>query len=114
VDDDVGGPYPSPSRDVLRDALRPLGVGEAGKGEAGRTWLAVFCDPRGWKDRAGLSRRSREAVAEAAPDAEMVLLFGHPRLVADVPGHAPVLCAWGGEALMQEAAGSMAARLSSP
>jgi len=34
----------------------------------------------------------------------VVVLFGHPRLAMEVPGASPVLAAWGGESLMQEAA----------
>lgn len=114
VDDDVGGPYPPPSRTPLRRELDRLGVEDgAEKGRGRRTWLAVFCDPRGWKGRAGLSPQSRRAVSRAAPDAELVLLFGHPRLAAEIPGRAPILGAWGGEALMQEAAARMAAAVSS-
>lgn len=110
VDDDLGGPYPPPSRDPLVKGLRRRGVRvnrargtDTGPGGEARSWLAVFCDPRGWKGRAGLSAASRRSVAARAPDAELVLLFGHPRLAEDIPGGAPVLCAWGGDELMQEA-----------
>jgi hypothetical protein len=34
----------------------------------------------------------------------LVILFGHPRLAAQIPGHAPILCCWHGQALMQRAA----------
>lgn len=100
VDDDLGGPYPPPSRSPVVEGLRRLGVGSGGS----PGWLAIFSDPRGWKGRARLSEETRRVVARQAPDAELVLLFGHPRLARDVPGGAPLLCAWGGEALMQEAA----------
>ena len=39
---------------------------------------------------------------ESAPSS-LVVLFGHPRLAAELPGR-NVLCAWGGDPLMQEAA----------
>jgi hypothetical protein len=39
-----------------------------------------------------------------APAAALVVLFGHPRLVTQIPGSAPVLVAWHGQALMQRAA----------
>jgi hypothetical protein len=45
----------------------------------------------------------------ARPDATVVL-FGHPRLAAEVPGGA-VLAAWSGDPVMQEAA---ARRLADP
>jgi hypothetical protein len=31
------------------------------------------------------------------------VLFGHPRLIAEIPGQAPVLVAWHRQRLMQEA-----------
>lgn len=125
VDDDEGGPYPPASREPLH---RALGVREAGRagapvaggeGEerAGRTTrvVAVFADTRGWKGRAGLSEEAREAVRAAVPAATpgtegserrgtVILLFGHPRVRVDLPSGVPVLCGWGGEALMQRAA----------
>lgn len=72
--------------------------------------LAVFCDVRGWKRRAGLAPATAATVAgwiQRAP-AATVLLFAHPRLADGLPGEGPVLCAWCGDPLMQEAA---AARL---
>jgi beta-glucosidase-like glycosyl hydrolase len=111
VDDDAGGPFPAPSRTPLREALRGAAERVASTETAPSPWLAVFCDPRGWKGRAGLSHRAREAVADAAPTAGVVLLFGHPRLAEEIPGEAPLLCAWGGELIMQEAAADVALRL---
>jgi len=110
VDDDVGGPFPAPSRTPLREALRGAGTVVGPNESAPSPWLAVFCDPRGWKGRAGLSPRAQRAVADAAPGAGLVLLFGHPRLAEAVPGEAPLLCAWGGELIMQEAAAEVALR----
>lgn len=128
VDDDVGGPYPPPARQAFPDALReagrtvreadPPGVVSADRAPAApappetasltapaASVVALYADIRGWKGRPGVSARARDAVRrvlEARPDATVVL-FGHPRLAADVPG-ARVLAAWGGEALMQRAA----------
>lgn len=111
VDDDLGGPYPAPSRAQLVDALKEV-VAVSGPTKDGvRPWLAVFCDPRGWKGRAGLSPASLRTVSETAPEAGLVLLFGHPRLAEVIPGEAPLLCAWGGEAIMQEAAVDVVLRL---
>jgi len=123
VDDDVGGPYPPPSREPLRRAFGarsgaggdPRGDGaDVADAEGPTRIVAVFADTRGWKGRAGLSDDGRKAVREAIPagtptgrseggDA-VILLFGHPRTRADLPSGVPVLCAWGGEALMQRAA----------
>ena len=110
VDDDIGGPYPPGPRDAFPAALRAAGaeVTEVAAPTPGRAVIiAVYADIRGWKGRAGLSERAVAAVAdalEAAPDATVVL-FGHPRLAAELPATAThVLAAWGGEQLMQEAA----------
>jgi hypothetical protein len=43
-------------------------------------------------------------LARLAPSAAQIVLFGHPRLAAHIPGEAPILCAWHGQALMQRAA----------
>lgn len=125
IDDDAGGPYPLPPRSGFAQRLRAQGVeveevaaapgGEgwgaprgAGPGEAPPLLALVFCDVKSWKGRAGLSREHAALLAELAPSASAVVLFGHARRLADVPGSAPVLCAWTGDAGMQAAA---AARL---
>jgi hypothetical protein len=38
-----------------------------------------------------------------APGAALVVLFGHPRLVKEIPGSVPVLVAWHRQPLMQHA-----------
>jgi hypothetical protein len=38
-----------------------------------------------------------------APEAALVVLFGHSRLAASIPGSAPLLLAWHRQPLMQEA-----------
>jgi beta-glucosidase-like glycosyl hydrolase len=148
VDDDMGGPYPAPSREPLVDALRrrgfrvrehdakrsgpgvhttveaaeagwdgggaagpdgsaaagPDGSGAAVPDGSGAAVLAVYADVRAWKGRVGLGDAARQAVAgllARRPDAAVVL-FGHPRIAAELPG--AVLVAWGGEAVMQAAA----------
>jgi hypothetical protein len=74
--------------------------------------LAVYCEPRAWKGRPGLSLDSQRSVRQAlAADPEaLVVLFAHPRLAESLPAGVAALEAWGGEAVMQEAA---AARLGS-
>ncbi|HST07213.1 MAG TPA: hypothetical protein VLJ83_03540, partial [Gemmatimonadaceae bacterium] len=56
----------------------------------------------------GFSAGAREAVKQAIDAAKssdtLIVQFSHPRLVAQLEGGAPVLCAWGGEAVMQRAA----------
>ncbi|HEX5387220.1 MAG TPA: glycoside hydrolase family 3 N-terminal domain-containing protein [Gemmatimonadales bacterium] len=108
VDDDVGGPYaPSPAGYVEAELKRRglslrLAVNRAGSRTSTRVVLA-FNGPRGWKGRASFSAESAAALAREAPDAGLVVLFGHPRLVAEIPGPAPVLIAWHRQRLMQEA-----------
>ena len=65
--------------------------------------VLLFCEPRGWKERAGLSEASRAALAGVAESAALVVLFGHPRLVTQIPGDVPVLVAWHRQRLMQQA-----------
>ena len=44
------------------------------------------------------------AIREGAARADLVVLFGHPRLLAEIPGPAPVLPGWHRQRPMQEAA----------
>jgi beta-glucosidase-like glycosyl hydrolase len=114
VDDDAGGPYPLPPRSVFAETLREGGVDVAAAGEAttpggsgpGEDALIVlvFADVKSWKCRAGLSAGNALRLAELARDATVVVLFGHERRIADVPGTCPVVCAWSGDAVMQRAA----------
>ena len=111
VDDDLGGPYPPPSRDPFLEGLHDCGadarVVETPSGDARRsTIIALFGDNRSWKGRPGYSATSRatvERALSAAPDA-VVVQFGHPRLASEIPGQSPVISAWGGERVMQNAA----------
>jgi beta-glucosidase-like glycosyl hydrolase len=115
VDDDVvdlpeslAGPgTKQPDRGRLGEALRERGAETVGpESEAQATDLvAVFSDVRGWKRRSWLApERASEVnrILERAPDAT-VIIFGHPRLVQQLPGARNVLCAWCGDPLMQEA-----------
>jgi beta-glucosidase-like glycosyl hydrolase len=110
VDDDRGGPFPAPSRAPFTDALRTAGfrVQEAGEGEGrGTPVLCLYAEPRGWKGRAGLSPEARGALgrwAERHGTSGRILVFGGPGLLEELPSGIPTILAWGGEALMQEAA----------
>ena len=112
VDDDAGGPYAPPSRDPLISALRDGGAGVVVNDESApdgfaTTVIALFGDIRAWKGRPGFSREAKDAVARAVnevTDECLIVQFSHPRLATDVPGDAPILCAWGGEPVMQRAA----------
>ena len=72
--------------------------------------IALFGDIRSWKGRPGYSKKALDAVRSAltaageAKQGAIVVQFSHPRLAASIPGDAPILCAWGGEAVMQRAA----------
>jgi len=107
VDDDVGGPYAVGPRDIFHHTVREAGVAvRTGQGETGRGTgvVLVYAEPRSWKGRADLGARSRSALRRLVPGAALVVLFAHPRLVSQIPGEGPVLCAWHGQPLMQRAA----------
>lgn len=142
VDDDLGGPYPPPSRLPLLGALgaggfdvalhdsesvrllaSPAGhapiAGDPNPASHHHVPLlvALYGDIRAWKGRPGYSpralHRTEELVAYARARARdvVLVLFSHPRLVRQLPPDVPVLCAWGGEGVMQRAAaGFLAAR----
>ncbi len=112
VDDDLGGPYPAPSRDPFISALRTGGVdlvvnGEDAAGTAA-TVIALFGDIRAWKGRPGYSSWALETLRRALGRANamdrLIVQFSHPRLAADLDRDAPILCAWGGEPVMQRGA----------
>jgi beta-glucosidase-like glycosyl hydrolase len=105
VDDDVGGPYSIPPRDTFIRELTGRGVGVPRYAEPGtRHVVLVYAEPRSWKGRGDLGARSVAQLERLAPQASLVILFAHPRLLAQVPGDVPVVCAWHGQALMQRAA----------
>jgi beta-glucosidase-like glycosyl hydrolase len=100
VDDDVGGPYPPGPSDYVHRALGPNLIGRYG---GGSRVLLAFAEPRAWKGRSGFGPATHEALAHHAAGADLVVLFGHPRLLNEIPGAAPVLLAWHRQRLMQEA-----------
>jgi hypothetical protein len=100
VDDDLGGPYPPGPTDY---AIKALGPELASRYTGGSRVVLVFAEPRAWKGRAGFGEASRQALASYATEADLIVLFGHPRLVEQLPSEAPVLLAWHRQRLMQEA-----------
>jgi hypothetical protein len=108
VDDDLGGPFPPGPRTSFPATLAAceIEVREAATAAPEQpAVVALYADIRGWKGRPHVSTAARERVAQALavrPDATVVL-FGHPRLAAEVPGET-VLAAWSGDPVMQEAA----------
>ena len=59
-----------------------------------------LAEGRGYSDEA---RAAVERAARGAPGA-LLMQFGHPRLIRDLPPGPPIATAWGGESAMQEAA----------
>ena len=102
VDDDLGGPFPPGPSDWTRQVLGPERVGRY---EGGSRVVLAFAEPRAWKGRSGFGAASRDALAHTAPDADLIVLFGHPRLATELPSDAPILLAWHRQRLMQEAVG---------
>ncbi len=115
VDDDEDATLPRPSREHLGITLRALGfdvrTGDGVSDEGrGALVIALFGEPRTGRGRAGYTEGTRRRVAElvaAARQAQrssVVLLFGPPRLAAEVPEATNLLCCWTGDRAMQEAA----------
>lgn len=100
VDDDIGGPFPPGPSDLVP---RCLAEGGRGPSRGAPRIVLAFAEPRGWKGRAGFGAESRRRLVDLVPGAELVVLFGHPRLTAQIPGNVPVLVAWHRQRLMQEA-----------
>jgi beta-glucosidase-like glycosyl hydrolase len=108
IDDDLGGPFAPPPREFFIEGLRANGfdAGQVESVDAERPLLiAVYADIRAWKGRPGISAPAKKRIEEAVrirSDA-VVVLFSHPRLAEDVRAQ-HIVCAWGGEPLMQQAA----------
>jgi beta-glucosidase len=105
----------APSRGAFVQALQSLGrtvnvvAGATPEGEGVLT-IAVFADVIAGKGHVSLTPQSRLMVRLAVQGARtlkrdsLVVLFGHPRLAAELPDPMHVLCAWAGDRGMQEAA----------
>ncbi|HEV2130406.1 MAG TPA: glycoside hydrolase family 3 N-terminal domain-containing protein [Longimicrobiaceae bacterium] len=103
IDDDIGGPFPPYPRDALPAALHAAGVDVR---QEGAPLVVLYSDVRAWKGRPGISAGARErvGVVTASSPETTILLFGPPRLAEELAEARHILVAWGGEALMQEAA----------
>ena len=105
VDDDVGGPYTIPPRDVFAKTLTAQGARFPRHPTPDTSHLLlVYAEPRSWKGRGDLGPVSLARLERLVSGASLVILFAHPRLVSQIPGDVPVLCAWHGQSLMQRAA----------
>ncbi|MEP6574795.1 MAG: glycoside hydrolase family 3 N-terminal domain-containing protein [Gemmatimonadota bacterium] len=102
IDDDLGGAYPPGPNDYVERAIAARGHAA---GTGGARVILAFAEPRASKGRAGFGAESRRILEQEAPGAALVVLFAHPRLLAEIPGNAPVLLAWHRQRLMQEAVG---------
>lgn len=100
VDDDVDGAFPASPSDYVECALALQGVP---LGAGGSRIVLAFAEPRASKGRGGFGERSRALLAQAVPGADLVVLFGHPRLREAIPEGVPVIQAWHRQRLMQDA-----------
>lgn len=117
IDDDEDAVAPATAREPFIRALRDAGwdarrvdvtADTAEPVQPRRSSVIVlFGDGvRSGKGRTGYSDATRAAVeraVERAPGA-LLLQFGHPRLIRDLPPGPPIATAWGGESAMQQAA----------
>jgi beta-glucosidase-like glycosyl hydrolase len=121
VDDDSGGQSTVPERAHLAATFQALGVDAPVVAEpTPRTrvpvLIAAFDDVVAWKGRTGFSDASRAtiertlSIAKAQRRDACVVLFAHPANAEEFPGAANVVCAWGGERPMQEAAARVLVR----
>jgi beta-glucosidase-like glycosyl hydrolase len=100
IDDDQEGWYaPGPSDLVVRQLARHRIFERVG----GARVILAFAEPRAAKGRAGFGPASLRRFEALLPRAALVVLFGHPRLGAEIPGDCPILCAWHRQPLMQQA-----------
>jgi beta-glucosidase-like glycosyl hydrolase len=100
VDDDLGGWYPPGPNDLVP---RILAAHRSYEQVDGALVVLAFAEPRAAKGRAGFSAGSLDQLARLGEEAALLVLFGHPRLAEQLPGSAPILCAWHRQPLMQEA-----------
>jgi hypothetical protein len=116
VDDDPASA--APSRWTFIQSMQALGktvnvVPGATESGEGALIIAVFADVIAGKGHVSLTPQSRLTVRLAVQAARtlrrdsLVVLFGHPRLAAELPDAAHLLCAWSGDKGMQEAAARM-------
>lgn len=109
IDDDLDGHFPPTPSDRVVARLGALGVA---MGEGGSRVVLVLAEPRAGKGRGGVGERVLAALASSGPAAELLVLFGHPRLAEHLPGPAPILLAWHRQGAMQDAVGDwLAARI---
>jgi len=115
LDEDAGGAWSVPSREHFGAALHTLEVDATpvehpSSNTRVPVLIAAYSDVIAWKGNSGFSsvtithiERIIAAAREQRRDV-LLVLFSHPRCAASMPFAPNVLCAWGGERPMQEAA----------
>lgn len=100
IDDDLDGDWPVTTASTLvTEQLQQWGIPE---GRGGSKVVLVYSEPRAGKGRGGLGQSALEAVSRHQ-QADLVVLFGHPRLLDGIPGAAPVVVAWHRQPQLQAA-----------
>ena len=121
VDDDAGGRWVASDRSAFAATFASLDidapvVAEPTPHTRVPVLIAAFADVVDGKGRLGFGGASQAAVSRAISVAQAqrrdacVVLFSHPSNATDVSDAANVVCAWGGEQPMQEAAARVLAR----
>ncbi|MBX6331395.1 MAG: hypothetical protein IRY91_06090 [Gemmatimonadaceae bacterium] len=111
IDDDAAITRGRTSREPFFATFRAAGwdaraVDAPARDGAPTTVIALFGEVQAGKGRAGYSEATQAAVSAAcaaAPDA-LVMQFGHPRLIRELPAARSIATAWGGDSVMQQAA----------
>lgn len=121
VDDDADGPWPSPSRAPFCTALRAMDidapiVSEPTPGTSVPVLILAVADVTAWKNTLGFGVEALATIERALHMAHaqqrevLVVLAAHPRTAAQLSDAANVMCIWGGERSMLEAAARAIAR----
>ena len=121
VDDDVGGPWRTPSRAAFASTMKSLEVDapvvtEPTTNTKVPVIITAYADVVAWKGHDGFGADSRAIVSRTLAVAEYqrrdatIVLFGHPRHASAFPEAKNIMCAWGGEEPMQSAAARVLVR----
>ena len=104
VDDDIGLTTPLPPRSAFAGALKERGI-EIGPG--GERVVILFSDVKAGKKSGMLKPFIVHQLEAHLATPATVVLFGHPRKLALIPGDHTVVCAWSGDEAMQRAAAQL-------
>jgi hypothetical protein len=99
LDDDLEGKYPPSTRsDILERGASESAVASGPGWQQDRV---VFAEPRASKGAPAWDQGEASAPHDRSR-ARLVIVFGHPRLIDEIPEGPPVLLAWHRQGLMQE------------